>query len=133
MRLREYISKLEAAGELQRITARVDCRFEMAEIADRVSKMEGGGKALLFENSGTEFPVLMNMMGSDKRMAMALGVDSLEDIAKRIDTMLKSAMSPKNSLMDKLRMLPLLQDVAKWFPRKISGRGECQEVVWQGE
>ena len=133
MRLREYISKLEAAGELRRITTRVDCRFEMAEIADRVSKMEGGGKALLFENNGTEFPVLMNMMGSDRRMAMALGVDSLEHIAKRIDDMLKGAMSPKNSLMDKLRMLPLLQDVAKWFPRKTSGRGECQEVVWQGE
>ena len=133
MRLREYISKLEAAGELRRITARVDCRFEMTEIADRVSKMEGGGKALLFENNGTEFPVLMNMMGSDRRMAMALGVDSLEHIAKRIDDMLKGAMSPKNSLMDKLRMLPLLQDVAKWFPRKTSGRGECQEVVWRGE
>ena len=133
MRLREYISKLEAAGELCRITTRVDFRYEMAEIADRVSKMEGGGKALLFENTGTEFPVLMNMMGSDRRMAMALGVESLDDIAKRIDTMLKSAMTPKNSLMDKLRMLPLLQDVAKWFPRKISGRGECQEVVWQGE
>ena len=133
MRLREYIAKLEAAGELQRITARVDTRFEMAEIADRISKSEGGGKALLFENTGTEYPVLMNMMGSDRRMAMALGVESLDDIARRIDTLLKGVMSPKNGLVDKLRMLPLLQDVAKWFPRKVSGRGECQEVVWRGE
>ena len=92
MRLREYISKLEAAGELQRITARVDCRFEMAEIADRVSKMEGGGKALLFENvRGSKYPVLMNMMGSDRRMAMALGVDNLDEISKRIDNLLKGA------------------------------------------
>ena len=134
MRLREFIDKLEAAGELQRISTEVDTHFEITEITDRVSKMEGGGKALLFENvRGSKYPVLMNMMGSDRRMAMALGVDNLDDISKRIDKLLKEAMSPKNTLMDKLRMLPLLQDVAKWFPRKSSSRGECQEVVWQGD
>ena len=126
MRLREYIARLEAAGELQRISTPVSTRFEITEITDRISKSEGGGKALLFENTGTDYPVLMNMMGSDRRIAMALGVESLDDIARRIDTLLKSATSPKNTLMDKLRMLPLLNDVAKWFPRKISGRGECQ-------
>ena len=134
MTLREFIAKLEAAGELKRISAEVDTHFEITEITDRVSKMEGGGKALLFENvRGSKYPVLMNMMGSDRRMAMALGVDNLDDISKRIDKLLKEAMSPKNTLMDKLRMLPLLQDVAKWFPRKSSSRGECQEVVWQGD
>lgn len=132
MRLREFIARLEAAGELQRITAKVDTRFEIAEITDRISKSEGGGKALLFESTGTEYPVLMNMMGSDRRMAMALGVDDLEDISKRIDELLKGVMSPKDGIVDKLRMLPLLADVAKWFPRKLKGRGECQEVVWQG-
>jgi 4-hydroxy-3-polyprenylbenzoate decarboxylase len=111
----------------------VSTRFEITEITDRISKSEGGGKALLFENTGTDYPVLMNMMGSDRRIAMALGVESLDDIARRIDTLLKSAMSPKNTLMDKLRMLPLLNDVAKWFPRKISGRGECQQIVVQGD
>lgn len=125
---------MEAAGELQRISAEVDPRFEITEITDRVSKTEGGGKALLFEHvKGSEYPVLMNMMGSDRRMALALGVDNLDDISQRIDNLLKEVMSPKNTLMDKLRMLPLLQDVAKWFPRKVSGRGECQEVVWQGD
>ena len=134
MTLREFIAKLEAAGELKRISAEVDSHFEITEITDRVSKMEGGGKALLFENvRGSKYPVLMNMMGSDRRMAMALGVDNLDDISKRIDKLLKEAMSPKNTLMDKLRMLPLLQDVAKWFPRKSSSRGECQEVAWQGD
>ena len=132
MRLREYIERLESAGELCRIKRRVDTRFEITEITDRVSKSEGGGKALLFENTGTEYPVLMNMMGSDRRIAMALGVNDLDDITKRIDDLLKGVMSPKNGLMDKLRMLPLLQDVAKWFPRKVSGRGECQQVVWRG-
>ena len=134
MTLREFIAKLEASGELLRISTEVDSRFEITEITDRVSKADGGGKALLFENvRGSKYPVLMNMMGSDRRMAMALGVNDLDDISKRIDNLLKEAMSPKNSFMDKLRMLPLLQDVAKWFPRKISGRGECQEVVWQGD
>ena len=133
MRLREYIARLEAAGELQRISTPVSTRFEITEITDRISKSEGGGKALLFENTGTDYPVLMNMMGSDRRIAMALGVESLDDIARRIDTLLKSATSPKNTLMDKLRMLPLLIDVAKWFPRKVKGRGECQQIVVQGD
>ena len=133
MRLREYIAKLEAAGELQRITCRVDTRFEIAEITDRISKMEGGGKALLFENNGTDYPILMNMMGSDRRIAMALGVDDLQEISERIDALLKGVMSPKNTLMDKLRMLPLLKDVSKWFPKRRTRRGECQQVVWRGE
>ena len=133
MRLREFISRLESEGELIRIKTKVDPRFEIAEITDRISKMEGGGKAILFENSGTEYPVLMNMMGSDRRMAMAMGVEELEDISKRIDDLLKGVMSPKDSMWDKLKMLPLLKDVAKWFPRKSNERGECQEVVWRGE
>ena len=133
MRLREFIARLEAAGELQRISTPVSTQFEITEITDRISKMEGGGKALLFENTGTDYPVLMNMMGSDRRIAMALGVESLDDIARRINDLLKEAMSPKNTLLDKLRVLPLLNDVAKWFPRKVSGRGECQEVVVQGD
>ena len=133
MRLREFIGKLEAEGELIRVKTRVNTKFEICEITDRISKMEGGGKAILFENTGTDYPVLMNMMGSDRRMAMALGVDDLNRISERIDNLLKGALSPKNSLWDKLKMLPLLKDVAKWFPHKSSSRGECQEVVWCGE
>ena len=133
MRLREYIAKLEAAGELRRITCRVDTQYEICEITDRISKCEGGGKALLFENTGTDYPVLMNMMGSDRRMAMALGVDSLDDITRRIDTLVEGVMSPKSSLWEKLQVLPLLKDVAKWFPTRSSSRGECQQVVWRGE
>lgn len=133
MTLREFIHKLEAAGELKRITTQVDSRYEICEITDRVSKSEGGGKALLFENTGTDYPVLMNMMGSDRRMAMALGVEELDDITLRIDSLVKDVMSPKASLWDKLKMLPLLSDVAKWFPKKRSGRGKCQEVVWRGK
>lgn len=124
---------MEAAGELRRITCKVDTQYEICEITDRISKCECGGKALLFENTGTDYPVLMNMMGSDRRMAMALGVDSLDDITRRIDTLVEGAMSPKSSLWEKLQVLPLLKDVAKWFPTRSSSRGECQQVVWRGE
>ena len=58
MRLREFIDKLEAEGELLRIKAKVDTRFEMCEIVDRISKCEGGGKAVLFENNGTALRVV---------------------------------------------------------------------------
>ena len=133
MRLKEFISKLEAEGELIRVKTEVSPKFEICEITDRISKMEGGGKAILFENSGTDYPVLMNMMGSDRRIAMALGVNNLEEISERIDNLLKGALSPKSNLWDKLKMLPLLKDAAKWFPHKSNSRGECQEVVWRGE
>ena len=131
--LREYIDTLERHGELLRVGARVSPHFEIAEITDRMAKSEGGGKALLFENTGTEFPVLTNMMGSDRRMALALGAESLDDIARRIDSMLGRALAPKGSLVDKLRMLPLLADMSRWFPREASGRGACQQVVLQGD
>ena len=131
--LREYIDRLEREGELVRIKTPVSTRFEIAEITDRMVKSEGGGKALLFENNDSEFPVITNMMGSKRRMAMALGVDSLSEIGDRISALLGDALSPKASMWDKMRMLPLLADVAKWFPKNESGRGECQQVVWSGD
>ena len=131
--LQQYIARLEQEGELVRVKAPVSTRFEIAEITDRMVKTEGGGKAILFENTGTEFPLITNMMGSSRRIAMALGVERLDDIAERINSLLGEALSPKGSLWEKMRMLPLLADVAKWFPQSVSGRGECQQVVWQGE
>lgn len=131
--LREYIERLEREGELLRVKASVSTRFEIAEITDRMAKSEGGGKALLFENTESGFPVVTNMMGSRRRIAMALGVEELDDIAKRIAALLGDALSPKGSLWEKMRMLPLLADVAKWFPQSVSGRGECQQVVWHGD
>ena len=131
--LQEFVERLEREGELIRISAPVSTRFEIAELTDRMAKSEGGGKALLFENVGGEFPVLTNMMGSSRRIAMALGVESLEEISERIDALLKDALSPKGSMWEKMRMLPLLADVAKWFPKSVEGCGACQEVVLQGD
>lgn len=129
--MRDYIVELERRGELLRVAAKVSPRFEIAEITDRMAKSEGGGKALLFENTGTEFPVITNMMGSDSRMALALGVERLDDIADRITALLGEALTPKGSLMDKLRALPLLAEMSRWFPQQVSGRGACQHTVYR--
>jgi 4-hydroxy-3-polyprenylbenzoate decarboxylase len=125
----EFIQALDKAGELLRIKAYVNPELEIAEITDRISKTPGGGKALLFENTGYNFPVLMNAYGSDKRMCMALGVNHLDDVAHEIEGLFKLLTKPKESILDKLNLLPKLGQFASWMPKVKSGRGECQEVV----
>src|SRR5258708_34572518 len=125
----EFIQALEKAGELVRIRTFVDPKLEIAEITDRISKSGGGGKDLLFEDTGTEFPVLMNAYGSEKRMCMALGVQHLDDVTREIESLFKLLSSPKESILDKLRLLPKLGQFASWMPTVRSGKGECQEVV----
>src|SRR4030095_9526185 len=124
----DFIDKLESAGELIRIEAYVNPKLEMAEITDRMSKQLGGGKALLFENTGYEFPVLMNAYGSEKRMCMALNVDRLDDVAKEIEQLFKSLAAPKDGLIDKLKLLPKLNQFASWMPKNRRGRGGRQGV-----
>ncbi|WP_276482948.1 menaquinone biosynthesis decarboxylase [Paraflavitalea pollutisoli] len=128
----QFIDTLEQAGELIRIKEYVDPKLEIAEITDRVSKMPGGGKALLFENTGYDFPVLMNAYGSDKRMCLALGVNHLDDVARNIEDLFKLLAAPKESILDKLKLLPKLGEFASWMPKVKGGRGACQEVVWEG-
>ncbi len=127
--LHHFIEALEKAGELKRITAYVNPELEVTEIVDRVSKTDG--PALLFENTGTPFPLLINSMGSYKRMCMALGVQHLDDIAKEIEGLFKLLTAPKEGIMDKLKMLPKLGQFASWMPKRLNGRGACQEVVMQ--
>jgi len=125
----EFIQALDSAGELLRIKTFVDPKLEMAEITDRISKTNHGGKAILFENSGYDFPVLMNAYGSEKRICMALGVDKLDDIAKEIESLFKLLSAPKENIVDKLKLLPKLSQFASWMPKVKYGRGECQEIV----
>jgi len=125
----EFIQALEKAGELVRIRTYVDPKLEIAEITDRISKSGNGGKALLFENTGTDFPVLMNAYGSEKRMCLALGVQHLDDVTREIESLFKLLSAPKESIIDKLKLLPKLGQFASWMPQVKSGRGECQEVV----
>ena len=133
MNLQDFISKLESAGELIRIGTQVSSVYEIAELTDRQAKSAGGGKALLFEKTDKGFAVLTNMMGSERRISMALGVERPEDITVRIESLLKQVTSPKDSLSDQLKMLPLLSEVARWFPKKLKHRGECQQVVLTGD
>jgi 4-hydroxy-3-polyprenylbenzoate decarboxylase len=125
--LHEFIQALEKAGELVRVKEFVSPLLEIPEITDRYSKP--GGKALLFENTGTGFPVLINSMGSMKRICLALGVNDLEEIGAEMEKLFKQLLSPKDGLMDKLRMLPALNEVASWMPKVINKKGACQEVV----
>lgn len=127
--LRHFIDTLEKAGELVRITAYVDPKLEIAEVTDRISKSHGGGKALLFENTGYDFPVLINSMGSYRRMCLALGVQELDDVAREIEDLFKMLSKPKEGILDKLSMLPKLGQFASWMPKVVSGKGSCQEVV----
>lgn len=128
--LREYIDLLEREGELVRVKACVNPAEEMTEIADRVVKH--AGKALLFERTGTEFPVAMNLFGSPRRMALALGARSLDEIPARMERLLGAALSPKGTLAEKMGALPLLGEAARWFPKRLRGRGACQQVVRTG-
>ncbi len=122
-----WIKTLEEKGELVRIKEFVNPELEITEITDRISKQYG--PALLFENNGTDFPVLINSMGTEQRMAWALGVEKLDDVAAEIETLIKQLTTPKDSILDKLKMLPTLGSIASWMPKVMSGKGECQEVI----
>ncbi len=125
--LQHFIEKLESAGELIRIKEYVSPILEIAEITDRISKHNG--KALLFENTGKPFPLLINAMGSYKRICLALGVKDLDDIALEIEKLLKEFSSPKNNLLDKLKMLPKLSQMSSWMPKQTNISAVCQEVI----
>ncbi len=133
--LREWIKALEKHGELKHIQVEVDPVLEMAEIADRVSKLgppthAAGGPALLFDNV-KGYPgakVFMNQFGSERRMHLALGVDSLNDVADRI-RQLMNLRSPEGFL-DKVRMLPMLAEMGKFFPKLVAAKdAPCKEVI----
>jgi 4-hydroxy-3-polyprenylbenzoate decarboxylase len=127
--LQQFIEVLEREGELVRIKEYVNPKLEISEITDRISKTTGGGKALLFENTGYDFPVLMNAYGSDRRMCLALGVNHLDDVTKEIESLFHLLSSPKESIVDKLKMLPKLSQFASWMPKVKTGKGECQQVI----
>lgn len=130
--LSNFVERLSAEGELKRISAPVDPDREISEITDRVSKEPLGGSALLFENSGTDFPVLCNMMGSERRMALALGLENLDALPEKVADLLSQLTKPRATLRQKLSILPLLGRASKWFPRHSRRRGECQSVIYKG-
>jgi 4-hydroxy-3-polyprenylbenzoate decarboxylase len=127
--LREWIGLLEREGELVRISAEVDPNLEVTEIVDRT--MRAGGPALLFENpKGARHPLLINQFGTERRMCLAFGVESLDDIATKLGDILE--MQAPDGLAAKVRGLKTLKSIADSRPRTVK-RGASQEVVLRGE
>mgnify|MGYP005831261223 CR=1 FL=1 len=123
--LREFISCLESQAELVRVTEQVSPILEITEIADRVIK--AGGPALLFERpTGFDIPVLINAMGSQKRMALALGVEDISEITREVETLLQPEIP--DSLVGKIRLLSRYGRLAMFTPKVVSS-GPCQEIV----
>ncbi len=146
----DFLALLEREGELHRVKTRVSPILEISEIADRVCKMPAphahrerdkspaaslGGKALLFENvegtqGGGEIPVAINTFGSYWRINQALGSDSLDELAERVQQLVKPEIP--TTLLDKMKRLPDLMKMAS-FPPKTVRTGICQQIVLEGD
>src|ERR671931_1429051 len=126
--LRAWIALLEREGELHRVGAEVDPYLEITEITDRAVK--SGGPALLFENvKGTERPLLINQFGTERRMCLAFGAESLDEVGRRVGDVLE--MQPPQGLVEKVRGLKRLKSIADSQPKRVRS-GACQEVVLEG-
>jgi len=126
--LRDWIKALEKHGELKRIREEVSPELEITEITDRVSK--SGGPALLFENvkGHPGHKVFINQFGSERRMALALGVNKLDDIAERIRGLMN--IKAPEGFLDKLKMLPQLGALTSAFPKTVPAKdAPCKEVI----
>jgi 4-hydroxy-3-polyprenylbenzoate decarboxylase len=125
--LSDFITALEKKDEIHRINAFADPVLEITEITDRVTK--SGGKALLFENTGTDFPVLINAYGSDKRMSMAIGSENIDDLGVEIEEIFNLALDNRETIFKKLSVLPTIIGIAGFLPSRKLGRGKCQQVI----
>jgi len=127
--LSAFVAALRSAGELAEITASVDPHLEIAEITDRVVK--AGGPALLFTNvAGSRFPVLTTQFGSERRMAMAFGADTIEEVANRLRSAID--LSVPKTLGGKLGKAFSLTSLASAIPKTVAN-GSCQDVVLEGD
>ena len=123
--LRAFIAALEKNQELKRISIEVDPRLEITEFADRAVKR--GGPALLFEKpKGGTVPVLINAFASARKMEIALEVETVDEVAARISEFLEMRMP--QGLLGKLKMLPKLAEMGRFFPKTVSD-GACKEVI----
>lgn len=127
--LTEYINTLSREEEVWVIDAFVNPELEITEITDRLSKQPGGGKALLFRNNGTSFPLLINAFGSLNRICSALGVKDLDEIGDRIKALMSSLMANEPGFLNKIKIIPRLGEISSFMPKSLRGRGSCQQVV----
>ncbi len=129
--LRDFLAQLEKQGELKRIATEIDPRLEMTEICDRVLKADG--PAILFEKpKGQSMPVLANLFGTPRRVAMGMGEDSVEALREvgKLLAFLKEPEPPKG-LKDAWDKFPLFKQVLNMAPKELSS-APCQEIVWEG-
>ena len=123
--LGEFVDRLEREGELRRIGAEVDPELEITEITDRVTK--AGGPALLFEHpKGSSIPALINLLGSRRRLELALEVSHVDEVAARIRSLMD--LPRPEGMLDKLKLLGRLGELDAAFPKTVKS-GPCQEVV----
>ena len=130
--LRDFIAQLEQQGELKRIQTEVDPHLEMTEICDRT--LRAGGPALLFENpKGSSIPVLANLFGTPRRVAMGMGEDSVEALREvgKLLAFLKEPDPPKG-MKDAWQKLPIFKQVLNMAPKVVKG-APCQKHVIEGE
>lgn len=127
--IQSFADMLRQQGDLREIDEYVSPDLEIAEIADREMKQPGGGKALLFSNTGTDYPLLINMFGSYSRIAKALYCNDPADKSEEMLQLFQALSAPKKNLADKIKTLPLLADISSYFPKTRKGRGKCQEVI----
>ncbi len=127
--LKDFIKKLKEYDLLIEIEDYVNPVLEIAEITDRMSKQPYGGKALLFKNTGTNFPVLTNFLGSEARLALALRRENIEQLGHNIDLLFKLFTEPNKSFFQKIETAYNLKRLADILPKYRSGRGHCQQVV----
>ena len=122
-----FITALEKRDELRRIKIFIDPVLEITEITDRVTK--SGGKALLFENTGTDFPVLINAFGSDERMALAIGRENLDEVGVEIESVFNNISDNRGTIFKKLSALPALYKLAGFLPSRLKRTGTSQQVI----
>ncbi len=127
--LNDFIDKLREYDLLIEIDEFVDPVLEIAEVTDRISKQPYGGKALFFKNTGTDFPVLTNFLGSEARLALALRRENLEQLGHNLDLLFQLFTKPNKNFFQKLETAVNLKQISDILPRNKSGRGKCQEVV----
>ncbi len=130
--LRSFLVQLESKGELKRVTTEISPYLEMTEICDRLLKT--GGPAILFENpKGHNIPVLGNLFGTSRRVAMGMGQESVESLRKvgELLAYLKEPDPPKG-FKDTWDKLPVLKQVLNMAPKVLSS-APCQDIVWEGK
>ncbi|MSR07083.1 MAG: menaquinone biosynthesis decarboxylase [Gemmatimonadetes bacterium] len=133
--VRDFIAAIDAAGDLTRVAKSVSVVREIAEVADRCMKSPDGGPALLFDapalagGRSTGMPVAINLFGSHRRMALALGVQDLDEIGVRISQML--TIKVPDGWREKLALVPQLLELAKYPPRTVKN-APCQQTVLRG-